>query len=790
MTPSTSSTPSSGSFLDRFFRFIIAKRWWVVAVYAVLLVPSVFYAIKVKQDNSLDRLIVETDPDAINARAFAKVFGQGEYVILIAEADDPFKPEVLKAVDELEQKIQKVPRVESNSALTVFRRAKAGFDASPEQAEAFKKFVTGTELFKKQGLVGDHFLGLPLVMAVQGAQQRHDTVAAVDAVIAATEKNPAPLIALRKVGEPYVNAYLDTDTQRAGLRLFPIFFLFVVVLNYALYRSFRTLIAFILTLGFSAAVTVGFIGIIGGMFTLVSALVPMTILITCTATLVYLQSRFVEIPPGADVEEHRIFALKNKFLASTASVFATAVGFAALGVSNIRPIREMGIWVGIGLVFTWITIFTLFPALQRILRTPTKGDQKQTAQWFLRLANWLPTFSYRYRWVLVPGALLMSAGGAFALFGAPGVLSPMHLETNALEYINHDTNLYKDTKKMEDIVGGLSITEVWLKSEKTGSVTDAEVVRGLIHFSDSLEADKEHIGAVIGLPALLRSLHYVSGQGDKLPDSVEGLEPVTANLETLLQKEAMLGRFVERTKMAQTHLAVITKMVDYQKFLVVDGVIKSKWKEAVKRDPALAQFELKNVGVAPLQAKISYNLVPTLTESFGLTVLIIFGTFLLVFRNGAARLMAMIPSLFAILVMFAFMRLFGISLSVTTILIASTVLGTSENDQIHFFYHFLEKGKISTEEGLKHTLLIAGRAIFFATLINAGGFLAFALADLPPMRHFGILSALAFILSMIADFTALPAALWMVFRDKPEALKTPAERLKAVGAEAKSDTHR
>ena len=30
-----------------------------------------------------------------------------------------------------------------------------------------------------------------------------------------------------------------------------------------------------------------------------------------------------------------------------------------------------------------------------------------------------------------------------------------------------------------------------------------------------------------------------------------------------------------------------------------------------------------------------------------------------------------------------------------------------------------------------HTLRISGRAIFFATLINAGGFLAFALADLP-----------------------------------------------------------
>jgi predicted RND superfamily exporter protein len=160
--------------------------------------------------------------------------------------------------------------------------------------------------------------------------------------------------------------------------------------------------------------------------------------------------------------------------------------------------------------------------------------------------------------------------------------------------------------------------------------------------------------------------------------------------------------------------------------------------------------------------------VPTLVESFVLTAAIIFGAFLIVFRSGPARLMAMIPSLFAILVMFGVMRVTGMSLNVATILIASTVLGTSENDQIHFFYHFLEERRRGTvDSGLRHTLRIAGKAIFYATMINAGGFLAFVFAELPPLRQFGILTALAFALSMLADFTALPAALWLVYREKP-----------------------
>jgi uncharacterized protein len=190
----------------------------------------------------------------------------------------------------------------------------------------------------------------------------------------------------------------------------------------------------------------------------------------------------------------------------------------------------------------------------------------------------------------------------------------------------------------------------------------------------------------------------------------------------------------------------------------------------VTAHPALRQFELQTVGLNPLHAKMAQNLVPTLVESFALTVGVIFTAFLLIFRNGTARLMAMIPSIFAILVMFLVMRLSGMRLNIATILIASTVLGTSENDQIHFFYHFLEKRQDGTvEESLRHTLRIAGRAIVFATLINAGGFLAFGLGDLPPMRQFGVLAALAFVLSMVADFTALPAALWILFRARPDA---------------------
>ena len=752
--------------LSRVFSFIIARRWYVVTCYALLLLPSAYFAAQVRQDNSLDRLIVASDPDYIATRAFEKVFGAGEFALLLVEADNPLSPAVIERVDRIERALRTVPHVSANSALSVFRRARAGFEPTSAQDTAFRQFVTGTDLFRKQGLVGDRFLAIGLVLDVHGNEERQQTLAAIDRAIDASAASGSPPLAVHKLGQPYVNVYLD-DTLRSAWQYFALFGAFVIVFNLALYRSVRTLAAFLITLGVCLAASVGYIGVTGGTLTIVSPMVPMTILVTATATLVYIHSRFVERPAGRSVDAHQLFALTNKFVACTASVFATAAGFAALIVSNIRPIQEMGRWVAVGLVFTWVIVFTLFPALQKLLRTPTEPERDTAGAWLVHFATWLPRFTYRWRWLLVVTSLLLTALGAVALFGLPGIVGRVPLLTDPVEYMDHSSPLYQDIRRLQPIIPGLSITQVWLKGP-LGSVSEPAVLTGLNSFQQALENDPD-VGAAVGVTTILRMFRYVAGAGDRWPDDPKAVEQLAGDLEGLMATEPTLQSFVQPHTLAQTQMTVITRTAEYEGFVRLDASIRRHWHDAVKAHPALRQFELQTVGLNPLHAKMAQNLVPTLVESFALTVGVIFTAFLLVFRNGTARLMAMLPSLFAILVMFLVMRLLGMRLNIATILIASTVLGTSENDQIHFFYHFLEKRRDGTvEESLRHTLRIAGRAIVFATLINAGGFLAFGLGDLPPMRQFGVLAALAFVLSMVADFTALPAALWILFRARPD----------------------
>ncbi len=777
---STETSPT----LDRAFRAILRWRWAVVALFAVLCAPCAWFAVKVDQDNSVDRIISQEDPQFRATKEFEKVFGGGEYAVLILEADDALSQPVLARADALEKEIAAIPGIQTKSILAAYREARAGFDPTPEGAAELKKFVTGTDIFKRQGLCGDHFLILGMVLDVAGRPDRDAKLAKIEDAVAKIGAGP-PLSAVRRVGKPYVNHYFDEAQIRSGPRYFGLFAVFAIGLVLWLFRSWRTLVAFLATLGVCLAILMGFVGLRHGTFTLVSPMVPMTVLITATATCVYLHSRYAQRPEGVALLDHHVFALSNKFLACTASVFAATVGFAALYVSEIGPIRDMGMWVSVGLVGTWLTAFTLFPALQSILKTPTQLEQKAAAPWFERFARAIPDFSYRWRWPLVMGSLVLSAGGGVAVFGLGHWVAPMQPLTEPLEYVSRSSPVYQDAARAKQLLPGTSLTQVWLKGKGAGvSISEPKMLNGLNAFEQALAHD-EQIGAAIGLPSILRLARYAGEGSDAWPDDEEGVDTLAELLEGIVTRapEAM-RQFVNRS-LTDTEMTVLSHAGDYESYARLDGRIRAHWDEAVAKYPELGkELDLAIVGMGPLQAKMSRALVPTLTESFALTAGIIFLTFLVVFRSGAARIMTMLPSLFAILVMFVVMRLTAMTLNIATILIASTVLGTSENDQIHFFYHFLEGRKTGTvSQALTHTLLISGRAIFFATVINAGGFLAFTIADLRPFWQFGSLTAIALVLSMIADFTALPAALWLIFREKPDAKGTESTERDAAAAE-------
>jgi len=755
--------------LERVFRRVVALRIPIVALYAALLPLAVLLALRIPSEGAIDKLIVPSDPDYVATRAFQKVFPEGQIVILLFEADDPWAPGVLADVWKTEERLRAIPGVAPVSALDIYRRTHPALSATAEGAADFRRFATGTALFQRQGLIGNGFLGIAVGFPARGPKDRNATLASIDAALQGSVAGPVK--GLRKVGAPYVEAWIEHESGSASLKYFPLFGLFVVAITLFLYRSVRAIVAILLALGTSVALAVAAGALLGFSFTVVSALVPLTVLVTTLATLVYLHSRFVDQPEESDLEGHRVFALANKFLPVTASTVAAVLGFGALLVSRIRPVREMGLWTATGLAVGWAVAFTLFPALQKLLRTPTTRSVPTRTGVYDRLAEFLPGFTYRFRWPLVAGSLLLSGAGAVALFGIPGRLAHMRVGVDSLDYVSPDLAIHRDMLFFRKNVSGLNVARVWVRTP-AGAVTDPEVLRGLDRFATAVESLPE-VSSVVGPTTFLRMRRYLAGQGDSLPQDPAAFARAASDVEELLLSEPELRAFIDIGTLSNAQLTVVFRGSEATDYGQLSQDIRAAWKASVGADPAFRGVEMQVVGESMLQAKVGASLVPTLTESFALTAGLIFLAFLFVFRSASARLMAMIPSVFAILMTFLGMRVFGASLNVATILIATTVLGTTENDQIHFFYH-LQEGRAEREgfeAALRYALRVSGRAIVFATLSNAVGFLALSASNFPPLRQFGIITAAAFLLGMTADFTALPAALWLVSRERPAGVR-------------------
>jgi hypothetical protein len=751
--------------LEETFRRIVALRVPIAALYALLLPISIHLALRIPSEGAIDRLIVPSDPDFGATQAFQRIFPEGQVAMVLLEADDPFDPEVLAQAAAIAAEVGTVPRVSVYSAQDVYRQARPGFrPAGAGEAEAFRRFATGTDVFRRQGLVGQKFLGLAVAFPGKREVDRDATLAAIDRALA---RAPHPAIRdIRKVGLPYVESFIERESGRASTRHFPVFALFVVGIGLFLYRSGRSLLAILLALGTAVALAMGAGKLLGFAFTVVSALVPLTVMVTVLASLVYLHSRFVDQPEGVGTDEHQLFALANKVLPVTASSAAAILGFAALAVSRIRPIREMGIWTAVGLAIGWLVSFTLFPALQKLLRTPTARTVAMRTGAYDRVAAALPAFSWRWRRPLVLGSLLLQAAGLVALFGFPGVLEPMRIGVDALDYVDPSLAIHRDMVFFRRHVSGLNAVRVWVQTAP-GTAVDPEVLRGLDRFASAVERLPD-VSSVVGPTTFLRMRRYLAGGGDALPQDPAAFAGLAADVEQMLLAEPALRAFVDVATLSNAQITVVFGRGDEAGYAALSRGLRDAWDRLLGDDPAFRGARMQVVGESMLQAKVGASLVPTLTQSFAITAALIFAAFLVVFRSPAARLMAMIPSVFAILVTFLGMRLGGAALNVATILIATTVLGTTENDQIHFFHHLGEgEGPGGLDGALRHTLRVSGRAIVFATLINAAGFLGLALSSFPPLRQFGVVTAGAFLLAMLADFTALPGSLWLIRRERP-----------------------
>jgi predicted RND superfamily exporter protein len=186
----------------------------------------------------------------------------------------------------------------------------------------------------------------------------------------------------------------------------------------------------------------------------------------------------------------------------------------------------------------------------------------------------------------------------------------------------------------------------------------------------------------------------------------------------------------------------------------------------------VVEAEFHQTGIHHISVNVDNRIVRSQLSSLALAVILATILIMLQFRSILAGLLGMVPMCLTLLINFGVMGAFHIHLEPGTVLIASMVVGVGIDYTIHFMsrtrLELVRQGKPAS--ALDVSLKTAGRAILINAVTVMGGQLVFLAGDMQPLQIFGVLLAVAMVVSAVSAVTVLPALLMVV---QPKFLRRP-----------------
>jgi len=183
-------------------------------------------------------------------------------------------------------------------------------------------------------------------------------------------------------------------------------------------------------------------------------------------------------------------------------------------------------------------------------------------------------------------------------------------------------------------------------------------------------------------------------------------------------------------------------------------------------------------GLMPLLFRTMDVVMISMAQSYVLAFVVIACLMVVLIGNLRLGLVSMIPNLLPILMALGLMGWLGMPLDVFTLLIESIALGLAVDDTIHFMHNYRrylqETGP--SKQAIQRTLESAGRAMLLTTLVLSTGFLIFTLSVMNNIFNFGILTAFAILVALVADLLLAPALVHLMHRGNSTSVPGPGKR--------------
>jgi predicted RND superfamily exporter protein len=729
----------SDTFFQRYSRHVL-----IVCACLVPLIGWGAYRAHDVRDNSVLGWLPEGSPVTIAYRKFLRIFGPDEAVLASwkgCELDDP-------AVEKLAEAIEAHrAAAAAGEGPSWFASVSTGTRLRDQVAEAGA--IDAAEATKRLAgvLVGPDGKTTCVLATLEALDD--DGRRAVIQWMAEQASRVAGIPAgdVRLTGDAVIGVAIDTENERTASTWSNLAVVVALVIAVLSIGSLRVGMMVLAVGGFASIASEAVVYMSGAPMNMLVALVPVVTFVLGVSAAVHLAAYWREALIEHGPALAPTIAVRVGWLPSFISALTTVLGLGSLCVSQVRPVWHFGLFGAIGTAVAFAIVFLMLPALLQVF--PGRPSEGGEGEW-----PWL------VRWTrgLLPWhrQITFTSLALFALVGTG--LWHLRTEVRPARFLPQQSRWIQDLEWFNTNIGPFQTIDVVLCFDgDTPSLADrAALVQEVQVRLREGEDIRGNLSAATFLPDDLL------GFGDRgAARSVMRRGVIDGRLRRALpqlMESGMVGLDGDR------QLWRIT----LQSFELTPEK-QDRLREEVDRTVAAAAEDLEVAapseavctGGVPLVLAAQRELLNAFLESFVLAFVTIVAVLALFLRSPAAGLLAMLPNIFPVVIVFGVLGWMGRRLDVGGMMTASVALGIAVDDTVHlltWFHRF--RGMPGTAiDRVAATLRRAAVPIARTSLILAPSFGIFTFCGFQPIAQFGMLLCLLLTMAVIADLVMLPALL-------------------------------
>ncbi len=440
------------------------------------------------------------------------------------------------------------------------------------------------------------------------------------------------------------------------------------------------------------------------------------------------------------------YSVEKNFLPILLTSLTTAVGFASLGISEIIPIKTLGIATANAALLAFVLTILFIPALLAILNPKiTPSEKRPKDEISSSIASRYAAFIIKNDTKIIFTSIAVFGFIALGLF-------KLQVDSNSIRYFREEVPFRSAVTFIQNNLTGPMAYEIVIDSKAKDGIKNPDFMKEVEKFQRELKAkfpDTRHTSSLIDV---VKRFNEIMVGKNEVPASNEIIAQYLLLYSLSLPQGMEINDRMdidERLLRLTASMNVVNTSLD----LEMINWIENWWKNS----PYSAQVNGQTTMFAHMQSDITDTLIQSITLAISVVSLMMF----FIFRKIKMIPLFIIPNILPIILVLGVMGWLGITIDIGVAISGAIIIGVAVDDTIHFLVKYKEarlKG-YNFHDSLTYIMKYAGSAIIFTTVVLSSSFLIFRFSDFMLNVNFGIVTAIALIIAVLVDLFMLPAIL-------------------------------